>query len=167
MSELTVTVVRLGLLALLWIFVFSVVGVLRGDLFGTRVSTRRPPAPPRATPRAAAPAATTTPSPRGRAARRVPREVVVTEGPLRGTTITLGQQSILIGRNPEATLVLSDDYASGRHARIFPKDGEWHVEDLDSTNGTFVGQQRVTAEPVKLSVGSRMRIGTTVLEMRR
>ena len=50
MSELTVTVVRLALLALLWIFVFSVVGVLRGDLFGTRVSTRRPPAPPRAAP---------------------------------------------------------------------------------------------------------------------
>jgi pSer/pThr/pTyr-binding forkhead associated (FHA) protein len=167
MSELTVTVVRLGLLALLWIFVFSVVGVLRGDLFGTRVSTRRPPAPPRATPRAAAPAPAATPAPRGRAARKVPREVVVTEGPLRGTTITLGQQSILIGRNPEATLVLSDDYASGRHARIFPRDGDWYVEDLSSTNGTFIGQQRVAAEPVKLAVGSRMRIGTTVLEMRR
>jgi hypothetical protein len=165
MSELTVTVVRLGLLALLWIFVFSVVGVLRGDLFGTRVSTRRPPAPPRAAPRTAPPAAA--PRPKGRASRKVPREVVVTEGPLRGTTITLGQQSILIGRNPESTLVLSDDYASGRHARIFPQDGDWYVEDLDSTNGTFVGQQRVTSDPVKLPVGSTMRIGTTVLELRR
>jgi pSer/pThr/pTyr-binding forkhead associated (FHA) protein len=164
MSELTVTVVRLGLLALLWIFVFSVVGVLRGDLFGTRVSTRRPPAPPRAAPRTAQPAA---PRPKGRAARKVPREVVVTEGPLRGTTITLGQQSILIGRNPESTLVLSDDYASGRHARIFPQDGDWYVEDLNSTNGTFVGQQRVASDPVKLAVGSAMRIGTTVLELRR
>lgn len=165
MSELTVTVVRLALLALLWIFVFSVVGVLRGDLFGTRVSTRRPPAPPRP---AAAPAPTASAArPRGRAARKVPREVVVTEGPLRGTTIALGQQSILIGRNPESTLVLSDDYASGRHARIFPKDGDWYVEDLSSTNGTFVGQQRVAGEPVKLAVGSSMRIGTTVLELRR
>jgi pSer/pThr/pTyr-binding forkhead associated (FHA) protein len=164
MSELTVTVVRLALLALLWIFVFSVVGVLRGDLFGTRVSTRRPPAPPRAaTP---APAASAT-KPRGRAARKVPREVVVTEGPLRGTTISLGQQSILIGRSPESTLVLSDDYASGRHARIFPQDGDWYVEDLNSTNGTFVGQQRVATGPVKLAVGSTMRIGTTVLELRR
>jgi pSer/pThr/pTyr-binding forkhead associated (FHA) protein len=164
MSELTVTVVRLALLALLWIFVFSVVGVLRGDLFGTRVSTRRPPAPPRAAP--PRPSATAT-KPRGRAARKVPRQVVVTEGPLRGTTITLGQQSILIGRSPESTLVLSDDYASARHARIFPQDGDWYVEDLDSTNGTFVGQQRVASGPVKLAVGSTMRIGTTVLELRR
>jgi hypothetical protein len=162
MSELTVTVVRLGLLALLWIFVFSVVGVLRGDLFGTRVSTRRPPAPP-----APVPAVAAAPRPKGRAARRVPREVVVTEGPLRGTTITLGQQSILIGRNPESTLVLSDDYASGRHARIFPQDGDWYLEDLNSTNGTFVGQTRVTGDPVKLAVGSVMRIGTTALELRR
>jgi pSer/pThr/pTyr-binding forkhead associated (FHA) protein len=167
MSELTVTVVRLGLLALLWIFVFSVVGVLRGDLFGTRVSTRRPPAPPRTAPRAEPPAPAATPKPRGRAARKIPREVVVTEGPLRGTTITLGQQSILIGRNPESTLVLSDDYASGRHARIFPQDGDWYVEDLNSTNGTFVGQQRVASDPVKLPVGATMRIGTTVLELRR
>jgi pSer/pThr/pTyr-binding forkhead associated (FHA) protein len=164
MSELTVTVVRLALLALLWIFVFSVVGVLRGDLFGTRVSARRPPAPPRA---ASPRPSTTAPKPRGRAARKVPREVVVTEGPLRGTTIALGQQSILIGRSPESTLVLSDDYASGRHARIFPQDGDWYVEDLDSTNGTFVGQQRVASGPVKLAVGSTMRIGTTVLELRR
>jgi pSer/pThr/pTyr-binding forkhead associated (FHA) protein len=164
MSELTVTVVRLALLALLWIFVFSVVGVLRGDLFGTRVSTRRPAAPPRAAP--ARPPATAA-KPKGRAGRKVPREVVVTEGPLRGTTIALGQQSILIGRSPESTLVLSDDYASGQHARIFPRDGDWYVEDLESTNGTFVGQQRVASGPVKLAVGSTMRIGTTVLELRR
>jgi pSer/pThr/pTyr-binding forkhead associated (FHA) protein len=164
MSELTVTVVRLALLALLWIFVFSVVGVLRGDLFGTRVSTRRPPAPPRAAPPVAP---SGEPRPKGRAARKVPREVVVTVGPLRGTTITLGQHSILIGRSPESTLVLSDDYASGRHARIFPQDGAWYVEDLESTNGTFVGQQRVAGAPVKLTVGSALRIGTTVLELRR
>jgi pSer/pThr/pTyr-binding forkhead associated (FHA) protein len=164
MSELTVTVVRLALLALLWIFVFSVVGVLRGDLFGTRVSTRRPPAPPRAAPPVAP---SGEPRPKGRAARKVPREVVVTEGPLRGTTITLGQHSILIGRSPESTLVLSDDYASGRHARIFPQDGAWYVEDLESTNGTFVGQQRVAGSPGKHTVGSAQRIGTTVLELRR
>ena len=46
---------------------------------------------------------------------------------------------MLIGRAPECTLVLDDDYASGRHARLFPQDGEWFVEDLGSTNGTFLG----------------------------
>ncbi len=157
MSELTVTVVRLGLLAALWVFVFSVVAVLRGDLFGTRVTARAAATSRR--PAAPAPAAKTS-------SRRVPQQVVVTEGPLRGTTIALGQQSVLIGRSPESTLVLDDDYASSRHARIFPKDGEWFVEDLGSTNGTYAGRQRVTG-PQKLPVGSSLKIGTTVLELRR
>ncbi len=164
MSELTVTVVRLGLLALLWVFVFSVVGVLRGDLFGTRVTARaaRPAPAPRPAPVPKPAAAAKVPAP----GRRTPHTVVVTEGPLRGTTIALRQQSVLIGRNPESTLVLDDDYASGRHARIFPEAGEWFVEDLGSTNGTFAGQQRVSG-PQRLTVGSTLKIGTTVLELRR
>jgi len=158
MSELTVTVVRLGLLAVLWVFVFSVVAVLRGDLFGTRVTARASSAP-RPAP---VPAAARTPTP----GRRTPRQVVVTEGPLRGTTIALGQQSVLIGRSPESTLVLDDDYASARHARIFPKDGEWFVEDLGSTNGTYAGRAKVTGAQ-RLAVGATLKIGTTVLELRR
>ena len=165
MSELTVTVVRLGLLALLWVFVFSVVAVLRGDLFGTRVTARALKAAPQRAPRSPSPAPAQ-PRPPAPSGRRTPGHVVVTEGPLRGTTITLGQQSVLIGRNPESTLILDDDYASGRHARIFPKDGEWFVEDLGSTNGTLVGGQRISA-PQRLTVGSTLKIGTTVLELRR
>lgn len=164
MSELTVTVVRLGLLALLWVFVFSVVGVLRGDLFGTRVTARAAKATPAPRPAPAPKPAKVAKAPAP--SRRTPHTVVVTEGPLRGTTITLGQQSVLIGRNPESTLVLDDDYASGRHARIYPEAGEWFVEDLGSTNGTFAGQQRVHG-PQRLTVGSTLKIGTTVLELRR
>ncbi|WP_426564331.1 FHA domain-containing protein FhaB/FipA [Angustibacter sp. McL0619] len=161
MSELTVTIIRLGLLAVLWVFVFSVVGVLRGDLFGTRVTQRPAPAQaPRKEP--APPKAPKAP----KANRRTPSHVLVTEGPLKGTTISLGQQSVLIGRNLGSTVVLEDDYASGRHARIYPQDGEWFVEDLDSTNGTFLGNDKLTA-PRQLSVGSTLRIGTTVLELRR
>ncbi len=158
MSELTVTVVRLGLLAVLWIFVFSVVGVLRGDLFGTKVNQHSAPRIPR-------PSVATVAPPR-RLGRRTPSQVLVVEGPLKGTTITLGQQSVLIGRNPESTLVLSDDFASARHSRIYPENGEWFVEDLGSTNGTFTDEGRLT-EPVRLEVGSTLRIGTTVLELRR
>jgi len=162
MSELTVTVVRLGLLAVLWVFVFSVVGVLRGDLFGTRVTQRanKPATPPTAQPAVRAPEPP-------RKSRRTPSQVLVTEGPLRGTTIALAQQSVLIGRSPESTLVLDDDYASGRHARIYPEDGAWFVEDLGSTNGTFSGQKRITDTPLRLDVGTTLRIGTTVLELRR
>ena len=166
MSELTVTVVRLGLLALLWVFVFSVVGVLRGDLFGTRVTQRstKPATPATPVPTVRAPE----PAPSGpKRNRRTPSHVLVTEGPLRGTTITLGQQSVLIGRSPESTLVLDDDYASGRHARIYPDDGAWYVEDLGSTNGTFAGSKRISDDPLRLDVGTTLRIGTTVLELRR
>ncbi len=157
MNELTATVIRLALLALLWAFVFSVVGVLRGDLFGTKIAQKKPRLPRRTT-------ATVTP-PR-RAQRRTPSHLAVTEGPLTGTTITLGQQAVLIGRNPESTLVLNDDFASARHARIYPENGEWFVEDLGSTNGTFTETERISS-PIRLEDGSSLRIGTTVLELRR
>ena len=147
MSELTLTLMRLGLLVMLWLFVFAVVGVLRTDLFGTRVSrrTRRraahhgavpvsgPPAPGYAAPAlppsgapAARPAPPAQPSGRGGAgARGIPTSVAVTEGRLAGTVIPLTPAGILVGRNPECSLVLDDDFASGRHLRLFLREGSW------------------------------------------
>ena len=164
MSELTLTLLRLGYLALLWLLVLSVVAVLRRDLFGTRVTRRATPA----TPAPAGLGAVRQP-PRQDAAPRdgaMPRTLVVTQGSLKGTTISLGQAPILIGRAPECTLVLEDDYASGRHARLSLQQGTWMVEDLGSTNGTFLGRNRVQA-PTPVSPGSPVRIGRTVLELRR
>ncbi|MGL5828747.1 MAG: FHA domain-containing protein FhaB/FipA [Angustibacter sp.] len=157
MNELTVTLIRFSLLAVLWVFVFSIVGVLRSDLFGTKLNHRTPRIPRRTT-------ATVTP-PRS-VQRRTPGQIAVTEGPLTGTMITLDQQAVLIGRNPESTLVLNDDFASARHARIYPENGEWFVEDLGSTNGTFSDTERIY-RPIRLEDGSTLRIGTTVLELRR
>jgi pSer/pThr/pTyr-binding forkhead associated (FHA) protein len=94
------------------------------------------------------------------------RELVVTGGNLAGTTITLADQQITIGRAGDATLVLTDDYASTRHARIYPQNGEWIVEDLGSTNGTYLDRQKVSA-PTPVQVGMPIRIGKTVLELRR
>ena len=172
MSELTLTVIRLGLLALLWIFVFSVVGVLRGDLYGTRVVSRsakkgsRADVPRRTPGPATPPQPTKTPNlPRG-AAKRVPTSLAVTEGPLAGTTLPLQASGVLLGRNPECTLVLDDDFASGRHARIFQRPEGWYVEDLGSTNGTYLGTTRLT-DPVLVEVGATLRIGKTVLELRK
>ena len=167
MSELTLTIIRLGLLVLLWVFVFSVVGVLRGDLYGTRVVSRTPgrraqrvAAKP---PRSKQPA---TPRPKAKARRsRVPSSLTVTEGPLAGTSLRLREAGTLIGRNPECALVLDDDFASGRHARIFERDGGWFVEDLGSTNGTFLGAQKLT-DAMPVEVGSVLRIGKTVVELR-
>ena len=104
---------------------------------------------------------------RGRG-KGVPTTLVVTEGPLTGTTLPLRSGGLLIGRNPECALVLDDDYASGRHCRIYPDPtnrGGWVVEDLGSTNGTFIGRDRLTsARPVE--IGTTLRIGKTVLELR-
>ena len=74
-----------------------------------------------------------------------PLFVVVTAGPLAGTMLPLRPAGTLIGRSPECALVLDDDYASGRHARIHQADdGSWLVEDLRSTNGTYLGATRLT-----------------------
>ncbi|MBM6405911.1 FHA domain-containing protein [Phycicoccus sp. CSK15P-2] len=163
MSELTLTVLRLGLLVVLWVFIFAVVGVLRGDLYGTRVN-RRATTPARGNP--------ALPAPQGRRGRpksdrRAPSKLVVTAGPLSGTVLPLHRSGTLIGRSPECALVLDDDYASGRHARIFQDDhGVWMVEDLRSTNGTYLGATRLT-DPREVAVGSVLRIGQTSLELQR
>jgi hypothetical protein len=169
MSELTLTVIRLALLALLWIFVFSIVGVLRGDLYGTRVLTRGKPGTPRRPapkPVAKAPPPARPAEPPSRAARRQPSSLTVTEGSLAGTTLSLLDSGVLLGRNPECTLVLDDDFASGRHARIYRRDTAWFVEDLGSTNGTFLGSSKLT-KPMPLEIGSTLRIGKTIFELRK
>lgn len=166
MSELTLTMLRLGYLALLWLLVLAVVAVLRRDLFGTQVTRRStravtPPVPKRQARQARRPAAEEPAGGRGAA-----RGLVVTEGSLKGTTIALGQAPVLIGRAPECTLVLEDDYASSRHARLSLQQGVWVLEDLGSTNGTFLGRAKVQS-PTALEPGSSFRIGRTVLELRR
>jgi hypothetical protein len=172
MSELTLTLLRLGYLVLLWVFVLSVVGVLRRDIFGTRVTRREAPAAgPAAAGRAARAMPPARPAPARPAGdpddrRRAARTLVVTEGSLQGTTLSLGQAPVLIGRAPECTLVLEDDYASNRHARLFYRDGGWMVEDLGSTNGTFLGRNRVE-QPTPVEPGGAVRIGRTVMELRR
>jgi pSer/pThr/pTyr-binding forkhead associated (FHA) protein len=162
MSELTVTLLRLGYLVLLWAFVLSAIGVLRRDLYGTRiVSRKRPATAPAAAPGTpAAPA----PAPRGRGRRSGPTRLVVTEGPLRGTTLPRGASAVLIGRAPSCSRVLDDDYSSSRHARVFPEGDQWLVEDMGSTNGTFLDDQPVT-DPVPVNPGAQIRIGQSVLEL--
>jgi hypothetical protein len=158
MNALTLLLIRLAFLAILWIFVIAAVGVVRTDLFGPAASARqqrRQKAQPRARP--ARP---------HRPGRGAPQRLLVTNGALAGTVIGLTDQQITIGRANDATLVLHDDYASSRHARLFPQDGQWIVEDLGSTNGTYLDRQKVT-QPTPVPVGVPIRIGKTVLELRR
>ena len=164
MSELAVTLLRLGYLVLLWVFVLSAIGVLRRDLYGTKI-TARGNAPARRAP-AAGPGESAAPATDPGRRNQGPTRLVVTEGPLRGTTLPLTTSSILIGRAPSCTLVLDDDYSSSRHARIFPQGGQWFVEDLGSTNGTFLGTTRVE-QPTPVPMGAHVRIGQSVVELQR
>jgi pSer/pThr/pTyr-binding forkhead associated (FHA) protein len=168
MNALTLTLIRLAFLAVLWLFVIAAVGVVRTDLFGPSVAGRRQSRKQarkrqQSRPRPAQPAK---PPRAGKAGRAAPQQLLVTGGDLAGTSMGLADQQITIGRANDATLVLTDDYASSRHARLFPQDGQWIVEDLGSTNGTYLDRQKVT-QPTPVPVGVPIRIGKTVLELRR
>lgn len=168
MSELTLTVMRLGFLAVLWLFVIVAVQVIRSDLFGTRVTQRgsRREAGRQQAARQAPPQQRQQSS-GGRRGRNTPTKLVVTEGTLTGTTVALQGQTITLGRAHDSTIVLDDDYASSRHARIYPdRDGQWIVEDLGSTNGTYLDRTRLTT-PTPISPGAPIRIGKTVIELRK
>ena len=150
MPELVLQLTRAGFLALLWIFVLFSLRVVRSDLYGA-AGLRALVAPGRSTARGG----------RGRAAR----QLLVTQGGLTGTRISLDSRPILIGRADDSTLVLDDDYASTRHARIAPQGDDWYVEDLGSTNGTYLDRAKVSG-PTRVPLGVPVRIGKTVIELR-
>ncbi len=156
MSELTLLLIRLAYLAILWIFVLSALSVIRSDMFGARVAdSARPVAKRNAKP--AKP-----PKPR----RGTPTHVLVVDGENKGARAELADAPLLIGRGPDAAIRLDDDYVSTRHARIALSGDQWFVEDLGSTNGTYIGSVRLT-QPTTLTLGTQVRIGKTVLELRK
>jgi pSer/pThr/pTyr-binding forkhead associated (FHA) protein len=159
MPELVFHLIRLGFLALLWMFVLLAVRAIRTDIFGPRVPRAARPVAQRAP--AAAPAARAKAKPRA-----LPRQLVITQGDLAGTTVALADAPVTVGRDPGSTLVLTDDYVSAHHARLVPRDGQWVLEDLGSTNGTYLGKVKVSG-PTPVQVGGTVRIGKTVLELRR
>ena len=180
-SELTLLLLRIGFLALLWVFVFAIVYALRSDLFGSRVrrlpegqgpqAQQFPQSPvggaatvtERISQQQTAPRAPSTPVPTGggRATR-----LVITSGPKQGLEIDLPGEQLTIGRSSESGLVIRDDYTSTHHARLMLWNDEWVVQDLDSTNGTFLQGKRVTV-PTKIPFNTPVTIGTTSFELRR
>jgi pSer/pThr/pTyr-binding forkhead associated (FHA) protein len=153
--ELVLQLTRGGFLALLWLFVLLALQVVRSDLYAA--SGLRSVLPGRGN-RGGGRVRTA-----GRS--RAPRQLLVTQGPLAGSRITLDSRPILIGRADDSTLVLDDDYASTRHARIAQQGDEWYVEDLGSTNGTYLDRAKVTG-PTRVPLGVPVRIGKTVIELR-
>lgn len=165
-APIVLQVLRFGFLLLLWLFLLFAFRVIKSDLFGSgprRVSAvpSRSGKPGKAGKQPPRPQPAPAPAHRG-----APRQLVVTAGALTGTRIGLGDQPILIGRADDSTLVLTDDFASSRHARLTPRgNGEWMVEDLGSTNGTYLDRSRIHA-PTPVPAGVPVRIGKTVFELR-
>ncbi|HTL41580.1 MAG TPA: FHA domain-containing protein [Pseudolysinimonas sp.] len=176
MGELTLLLLRLAFLVLLWAFVFAIVYALRSDLFGQRA--RRLPAQPAAAfpagpaaasgaPESAAPA----PEPTAHRSPPLPgdataKRLVITSGPREGVEIDLPAEQLTIGRSSESGLVIRDDYTSTHHARLMLWNDQWVIQDLDSTNGTFLDGSRVTL-PTPVPLGTPVTIGTTSFELRR
>jgi len=164
----TLFLLRAVVLVLMWGLILAAIVAVRSDFSGGRAKApkrapakapARAPAPAPARPAAAAKPAT------GRK-RSTARTVAITAGPLAGTTIPLGEQPITIGRADSSTLVVSDDYVSTHHARLVPRGDAWVLEDLGSTNGTFLDRTKVT-DPTPVPVGVPIRIGKTTLELRK
>ncbi len=112
------------------------------------------------------------PAPRASKSSKAPKRskkgastVAVVEGEKKGKTFTVTDE-LLIGRADSCGLTLDDSYVSSQHARIFARDGKCMLEDLGSTNGTYLNRRRITA-PTELQRGDKVKIGRTVMEMRK
>ena len=155
MSPFVLSVLKYALLVLLYFFVFRALRSVATDVSGRRrgaATQMRTPAP-------AAPA---------RASRggKPPTQVVVHDAGGDETTTVRLTGPTEIGRGDGCAIRLQDTYVSQMHARLADRDGSWYVEDLGSTNGTYLNDRRVEA-PVEVRAGDVVRVGKTVLELRR
>jgi FHA domain len=158
MPQIFLILVQVSFLVVLYLFVARAVRAVMLDVYGPR--PERPVGRRRARQRVAAPAPPAPPRP----SRRAPRQVLVSDA--QGSrSMPLGD-AVTIGRAASCDLVVVDNYVSNVHARIFARDGGWWLEDLGSTNGTFVNERKVAA-PVAVGPGDTVRVGKATLELRR
>ncbi|WP_298131718.1 FHA domain-containing protein [Micropruina sp.] len=155
MSDLVVLALKLLFLALLWLFVLFVGNVIRTDMFGRKLATDdagelRSINELKKQKRKAA-----------RPAKKLPSRLRITRGKQEGMTVQLGE-IVKIGRAADCQLILDDDYVSTRHAQIVRTDAGYVVEDLGSTNGTYVNNERVTSA-TPFGTADTLRIGRTLM----
>ena len=168
MSELALFIVRLGFVAVLWIFVFSIISVIRADLFGQKVVSRV--AAANAPEVVSAPVGNTAPfvgaatlvsEPTGSTATKL----VIIEGDKTGQMVRLERREITLGRSPDSDLIVDDEYASTHHAKLILINNDWLIQDLNSTNGTYLDGSRV-GTPAVVKLNTPVRVGKTVFELR-
>ena len=150
MPEIVLDLLKFLFLGILYIFIARAVRVINLELKGADAAP--------AVARSAAPAPK-------RTKKKAPSKAAVVEGEKKGASLNLGDE-LIIGRGEKCKLILDDTYVSTVHARIFAKGDTYMLEDLGSTNGTYLNRRRVTS-PVELNRGDQVKIGKTVLEMRK
>ncbi len=96
--------------------------------------------------------------------RRGTKVVIVRSDSQAGLDFTVTDATV-VGRSPEADIVIDDPYASEFHLRLVASDNGLTLHDLGSTNGTYLNGRRVTA-PAELRRGDAVQVGKTVMEIR-
>lgn len=154
MSDLVFTLSKFAFLAALWLLILIVARVVKTDMFGKRV---------------AAASLSAVPAHRGRRAphqfQQAPTRFAITNGTQQGLSVPV-QRTINLGRSPDSTIILEDEFCSARHAQLVQQNATtWLLSDLRSTNGTFLNGQAVGDEPVSVTVGDVIRIGRTLMRL--
>ena len=166
MTDSLLNILKYALLALLYLFFARVLWAVWSEVRGPRPGTAPVPASNRvvAPIPAAAPVKQRTAGKPPKAKRGAVVRLIVLEPKVRkGTAIGLANE-VTFGRAPGCTISVPDDtFVSQVHARVFNDAGNIIIEDLGSTNGTYVNANRITA-PLMLNKGDRIQIGGTVLE---
>ena len=164
MSELALFIVRTGFLAVLWIFIFSIISVIRADLFGQKVVSRV--ASANAPQVISAPVAPNAPGSLVMEANGSnATKLVIVEGDRTGHNIALDRRELTIGRAEDSDLIVDDEFASTHHAKLVLINNDWLIQDLNSTNGTFLDGSRV-GTPAVVKLNTPVRVGKTVFELR-
>lgn len=148
MSDQLLFVLKCCLLALLYLFFFRVLRAVWAEITPPRGAAVD--SPPRRRER------------RGRPPRR-PELRVVEPVSHRGRAYPLGDE-LTLGRAAGCQVTVDDTFVSQIHARVFVRDGTFMVEDLGSTNGTYLNRKKV-AGPMVMQPGDRLQVGNTVLEL--
>ncbi len=163
-SEQLLNVLKLCLLALLYLFFFRVLRAVWAELHA--------PSPADAAASAGGAAAPGTRRRRNgngrpaapRRGRGAPHSLTIVEpDTAQGRSFPLSEE-ITVGRAAGCQVTIDDTYVSQLHARVFSRDGQYFVEDLGSTNGTYLNRQKVGA-PMQVQRGDRLQVGNTVLEV--
>jgi pSer/pThr/pTyr-binding forkhead associated (FHA) protein len=153
MDEQLLTILKLCLLALLYLFFFRVVRAVWAEIRGPKAVEVAPRQPAQA----------------ARAAKKAERKAlpvqlaIVEPAALKGRTYPLAEE-LTVGRAAGCQVTIDDTYASQIHARVFAREGQLFVEDLGSTNGTYLNRNKVSG-PQVMRRGDRLQVGNTVLEL--